>query len=139
MAIDTSMYDRLRDLYSRWVGSGGTSVDVWLDMVSDDFQLISTLGGSRHIEFSRKANGKADLVAYFQGLIGDWELTEFSINEIFAADDRIVVVSRQAYRNRRTDKIADGPIVHIWRFRDDEAIELQAFADTAKWIAAASS
>ncbi|MGI9487010.1 MAG: nuclear transport factor 2 family protein [Geminicoccaceae bacterium] len=139
MTIGASTYDQLRDLYSIWAGSGGSCADVWLDLVSDDFQLNSTLGGSRHIEFSRQAHGKADLVAYFHGLIGDWDLTEFSINEIFAADDRIVVVMRQAYRNRRTDKVADGPIVHVWRFRGRQAIELQAFADTAKWVAAAKS
>lgn len=139
MTIGISMFDRLRDLYSIWAGSGGSCVDVWLDLISDDFHLNSTLGGSRNIEFSRQAHGKADFIAYFGGLIGDWELTHFGINEMYAADDRIVVVSRQAYRNRRTDKVADGPIVHVWRFRGDEAIELQAFADTAKWIAAASS
>jgi ketosteroid isomerase-like protein len=139
MMIGTSTFDRLRGLYSIWAGSGGSSVDAWVDLVSDDFQLNSTLGGSRHIEFSRQAHSKADLVDYFQGLIGDWDLIEFSINEMFAADDRIVVVSRQAYRNRRTDKVADGPIVHVWRFRGEEAIELQAFADTARWIAAAKS
>lgn len=139
MTIGFSKFDQLRNLYRMWSNSDGSCVDAWLGMVSDDFQLNSTLGGSRHIEFSRVAHGKADLVAYFQGLIGDWELIDFSINEMFAANDRIVVVSRQAYRNRRTDKIADGPIVHVWRFRGSEAIELQAFADTAKWIAAADS
>lgn len=133
------MFGRLRDLYHEWSSSCGSSVDAWLDIISDDFQLNSTLGGSRHIEFSRDAHGKADFVAYFQGLIGDWELVDFVIKEMFAADDRLVVVSQQAYRNRRTDKIADGPIVHVWRFRGDEAIELQAFADAAKWIAAAKA
>lgn len=139
MTIGTSTFDRLRDLYRIWSASDGSCIDVWLDLISDDFHLNSTLGGSRHIEFSRDVRGKADFIAYFQGLIGDWELIDFSINEMFAADDRIVVVMRQAYRNRRTDKVADGPIVHVWRFRGEQAIELQAFADTAKWIAAADS
>ena len=137
MTSGNSTIDRLRDLYHRWLASDGSCVDPWLDLVSDDFCLNSTLGGLRHIEFSRTAHGKADFVAYFQGLIGDWVLVDLAIKEIFAAHDRVVVVMRQAYRNRRTDKIADGPIVHVWRFRGEEAIELQAFADAAKWIAAA--
>lgn len=137
MTIGTSTLDRLQDLYRMWAASGGSRVDVWLDLIDDEFQLHSTLGGSRHIKFSRDACGRDEFIAYFHGLIGDWELIEFSINEMFVADDRIVVVTRQGNRNRRTDKIADGPVIHIWRFRDDKAIELQSFADTAKWIAAA--
>ena len=139
MTIGTSTFDRLRDVDRTWSASDGSCVDVWLDLVSDDFCLNSTLGGLHHIEFSRTAHSKADFVAYFQGLISDWELIDLAIKEMFAADGRIVVVMRQAYRNRRTDKIADGSIVHVWRFRGDEAIELQAFAETAKWIAAAES
>lgn len=137
VTIGAARIDQLKDVYRIWKQSGGSHIDPWLEVARDDFRLISILDGARPVAYSKEVRGKAELIEFFQGLVGDWELMDFNINEMFGCDNRVVVLSRQAYQNRRTGKIADGSIAHIWRFRGSKAIELQVFLDTAKWLAAA--
>ena len=56
-----------------------------------------------------------------------------------AQDDRVVVVSRVAFKSRITGKVAQSPKADIFRFRDGKIVEFIEFFDTAAAAAATQS
>jgi ketosteroid isomerase-like protein len=127
---------RLRHAYQLWNDTRGGSSQHWLEMMADDVEMRSAAGAAEGMDFTRGRPGKAGAEQYFASLAADWEMIHFTPEEYIAQDDRVVVVSRVAYRNRRTGKVAESPKADIFRFRDGKIVECLEFFDTAAAMAA---
>src|SRR5262245_60585938 len=130
--------DKLRSAYRRWHDTRGQSADDWLEFMADDVRVRSLADGAAGMEFSAPRTGKAALAGYFSSLHAGWEMLYYAADEFVADGDRVVVFGRCAFRNRRTGKTAETPVIHRWRFRDGLAVEFSEFYDTARAFAAAT-
>lgn len=128
---------RVRLAYSHWDESAGENMQALLALMADDIEVITLPDGTDPLAFTKACHGKTEMTDYCQGLIGDWELLQAEIEDIIAERDMVVVLLKTAWRNRRTEKSLDGPVAHVWRFKDGFATQLRLFFDSARWAKAA--
>jgi ketosteroid isomerase-like protein len=128
--------ETLRQAYQLWNDSRGESVQSWLDRFAEDITIHSLGGGKAGLEFGKSRHGKVEAEVYFAELGAAWEMIYFTPEEFIADRDRVVVLSRCAYRSRLTGKVAESPKVDIFRFRDGKIVEVSEFFDTAAAVAA---
>ena len=131
MAHVSEALQTLRTLYEQWGTTRGASAEAWLGLLADDVEVVSLGGGAPGIEFTKGGRGKAAAVRYLAGLAENWEMLRYEVDEFITERDRIVVLGRCAFRNRRTGKVADTAKVDVYRFRDDLVVEFREFYDTA--------
>jgi len=90
---------------------------VWQGPNSDDLP-----GGGEHA-------GKDAALQTLQSAVGAWDDFKLTANEFFANDDTAVVLGH--VNVKKGDESAEVPVVHIWRFNDDEKISrFQSLTDT---------
>jgi ketosteroid isomerase-like protein len=126
----------LRRAYQRWHDTRGGSVQDWLDLMADDVTMRTVGDGVPGLEFTRGRRGKGEAQGYFAGLAADWEMVHFTADEFIAQGDRVVVLSRVAFRNKRTGKVAESPKADVFRFRDGRVVDFVEFLDTLGAVAA---
>ncbi|WP_406693652.1 nuclear transport factor 2 family protein [Singulisphaera sp. Ch08] len=126
----------LRQAYQQWNSTRGENAQVWLDLFSDDITMRSLGGDAAAFDFAKPRHGKADAEQYFADVLAAWEMVHFTPEDFIAEADRVVVVSRVAYKYRETGKVAESPKADIFRFRDGKVIEFTEFFDTAAALAA---
>jgi ketosteroid isomerase-like protein len=127
---------KLRRAYQLWHDTRGGSVKHWLDLMAEDVTIRSLTAGAPGMAFTKANRGKAEAAQYFAGLAADWELIHFTLTEVIAEGDRVVVLSTCAFRHRRTGKVAESPKADVFRFRDGQIVEFFEFFDTALALAA---
>jgi ketosteroid isomerase-like protein len=127
----------LKDAYARWHDSRGGSVDHWMSIVDDNIQFGSLARGAQDMQFATSYNNRETLRGYFEGLLGDWEMIHYTVDEFVAQGDAVFMRGSTAWRNKHTGQEAETPKVDFWRFRDGKAVEFYEYYDTARVIAAA--
>jgi uncharacterized protein len=75
--------------------------------------------------------GKEQVKQLFAELANDWDSFEITPDEFVESGDTVVVLSHAEATGKETGKSVKLPWVHIWRFRDGDAVEVQALTDTA--------
>jgi ketosteroid isomerase-like protein len=128
--------EMLRQAYQLWNDTRGGSVPSWLDLFAEDIAIHSLGGGKAGLEFGKSRHGKVEAGRYFAELGAAWEMVYFNAEEFIADGDRVVVLSRCAYRSRLTGKAAESPKADVFRFRDGKIVEVSEFFDTAAAVAA---
>ena len=136
MSDEPEHVTKLRAVYAQWNDTKGASAEAWLDLMADDVAMRSLPAGNHELSFTKGRDGKAQAAAYFAGLVEDWELIHFTPAEFIASGDRVVVLSRVAFRFRKTGKVAESPKADVFRFRDGLIVECAEFFDTAGAFAA---
>ncbi len=135
--VDTSdRIGKLRRAYQIWDETKGGSAAEWLALMADDVVLRGPSGTG--LEFASGCAGKDAARAYFTGLAAEWEMVHFTPEEFIAQGDRVVVLSRVAFRSLRTGKVAESPKADVFRFRDGQIIEFVEFLDTHAAVSAAT-
>lgn len=129
--------EKLRQAYRNWNDTRGGSVAEWLSLLADDVVIRSLAGGAPGMDFSATRRGLVEAERYFAGITADWEMIYVTADEFIAAGDRVAVLGRVAWKNRRTGRTAESPTAHFWRFRDGKVVEYNEFYDTAAGLAAA--
>lgn len=127
---------KLRRAYQLWNDTRGGSVDEWTKLFADDVVLHPPGGLDAGSGFFQKCCGKVATDAYFSSLAAEWELVYFIPEEFIADGDRVVVLSRVAFRSRVTGKTAESYKADVYRFRDGAIAEFRDFFDTAGALAA---
>jgi ketosteroid isomerase-like protein len=130
--------EKLKHCYRLWSESKGSSFKPWLDLLAEGVRFQSLGGGSPGVEFSRGGSSRAEVMRYFDELSRDWQMLRYDMEHFIAQDDRVAVLGRCAWRNRRTDKVADTPKADFFRFENGRVVEFIEFYDTAAVVAAAS-
>jgi uncharacterized protein len=129
----------LKDAYSRWHDSKGYSVDHWMTFLDENIRFGSLARGAPEMAFATKYDNRLALRGYFEGLLSDWEMVHYTIDEFIAQGNAVFMKGSTAWRNKRTGKTAETPKVDFWRFTDDgKATEFYEYYDTAVVLGAAS-
>lgn len=66
----------------------------------------------------------------FMRLGADWEGFAVAIDELLDAGDKVVVLGRYKGTCRRTGKVVDAQIAHVWTVRNGNVVGFQQYADT---------
>jgi uncharacterized protein len=139
MAETQDYVNTLRHAYQLWNDSRGGSVQTWLGLFADDIVIRSLGNENARLDFATSRKGKSEAEQYFADLGSSWEMVYFNPEDFIAQDDRVVVVSRVAFKSRITGKVAQSPKADIFRFRDGKIVEFIEFFDTAAAAAATQS
>ena len=127
----------LKEAYREWKHSRGENGDCWLNILDDNVHLRSLSDGRPGVEFTRRRQSKVEVASYLAGLTADWQMLKWRVEEYIAQSDRVVAIAECAWRNKRTGKSVETPMVHLWRFKNLKIIEFFEFYDTAMVQAAA--
>ena len=122
----------LKNAYRMWDESKADSVEHWMNLIADDVCWKSLGDGADGLEFSQACNCKHDVERYFSKLAAEWEMLHYTVDEFISQGDRIVVLCRCGWRNKRTGKVVETPKADIIRMRDGKIVEFSEFYDTAK-------
>jgi ketosteroid isomerase-like protein len=129
----------LKEAYRRWHESKGGSVEYWFDsVVGPQISFGSIPRGAEPLAFATGYNDATKLREYFDGLLSDWAMNHYTINEFVAQGDAVVARGSCAWTNKRTGKVAETPKLDFWRFKDGKAIEFYEYFDTACVMSAAT-
>ena len=137
MTVAKETLNALKQAYRRWDESRGEDVKPVFDLMAEDVQFNTLPDGASPLEFSKPCQGKAEVLRYLEGLLGDWDLLWIDIEDIISERDHVVVLLKTAWRNRRTDKRFESHAAHAWRFSGQRATQVRLFYDSAKWSDAA--
>src|SRR5688572_6499935 len=75
--------------------------------------------------------GKENVKKLFAELGDHWESFSITPDEFIESGDTVVVLSHAEAKGKDTGTEVKLPWVHIWRFKDGQATEVQALTDTA--------
>ncbi|MBR0815082.1 nuclear transport factor 2 family protein [Bradyrhizobium diazoefficiens] len=129
----------LKDAYREWNDSKGLNVDYWFDnVIGPQIKFDSVPRGAEPMPFAKRYDDRAELRGYFDGLLADWRMQYFTMNEYVAQGDTVVARGECAWTNKRMGKVAKTPKVDFWKFKDGKAVEYHEFFDTASVVAAAT-
>lgn len=132
MTTEESHVAALKRAYRQWHETRGGSIDTWMALMAEQVELRSLSDGAPGMEFTNRGHSKDDVLAYLQGLVADWEMLHFTVDEYIVQGERIVMLGHCGWRHRKTGKTLETPKADFWRFRDGQAIEFYEFYDTAK-------
>jgi uncharacterized protein len=128
----------LRKAYERWNATKGGSVADWLALAADDISFGSLAEGAEAVPFTAPIRSKDTLRTYFDGLIGNWTMIHYTVNEYVAEGDRVVAIGSTSWKNKQTGKTFETRKVDVWKFKNGKAIEFYEYYDTAKVATAGS-
>jgi ketosteroid isomerase-like protein len=96
-----------------------------LELVHPDFawsdppEVVGTRGGV----------GRDDFRLYLRSLTQAWDGFRCEPVEFRVAGDTLVVVVREGGRGKLSGAVVEHRLIHVWRFRDGQAVSLQAHVD----------
>jgi uncharacterized protein len=108
--------------YEAWNRGDVESV---LELVHPDFvwsdppEVVGTRGGV----------GRDDFRLYLRSLAQAWDGFHCEPVEFRVAGDTLVVVVREGGRGKLSGAVVEHRLIHVWRFRDGQAVSLQAHVD----------
>ena len=120
----------LQGAYSRWAESRGGTADEVIDMFDEQVEMVSVLGPDIPDAVAGVHLGRAGAAAYFEGLLRDWEMVDWEVQQYVDGGEVIAVVSRCAWRNRATGRVIDTPKIDVHTFRDGKVVRFQEAYDT---------
>jgi ketosteroid isomerase-like protein len=104
--------------------------------MSHGVRYRSLAGGAPGLEFSRDCANRDEVMRYFAGLAHDWEMIHYTVDELIAQGDRVVMLGSCGWKNRRTALVVQTPKGDFLRLQDGQVVEFFEFFDTAKAMAA---
>jgi len=122
----------LKQAYARWADSRGASADDWVTVFADKIKFGSLAQGGHGASYLTAYQTRAELAQYFTGLARDWEMIEYVTEHFIAQGDRVVMLGRCSWRNKRTGKVVATPKADSWRFAGGKAVEFYEYYDTAQ-------
>ncbi len=138
MAQEDLNVSLLTNAYAEWSASKAANGRCWLDLMADDATLRSLPDGAPELAFTARRTSRAEIEAYLDDLVRDWEMIHAHMTEFIAQGDRVVVLGDVAWRNRATGKVVQTRKVDVWQFRNGKAIHFEELFDTAAAMAAAT-
>jgi hypothetical protein len=127
----------LKEAYRRWHESKGGSLDQLLGMIDDNVRFGSIARGAEPLAFTKPVSNKEALRGYFDGLLGNFSMIHYTIENYVAQDDIVFVRCTTSWRSKKTGKSFETPKADFWRFRDGKVVEFYEFFDTAQVMASA--
>ncbi len=138
MANEAANVEILKAAYRQWHDSRGGSVAQIMEVCDPDISWGSVPRGAAPLTFAKECCSRDEMRSYFDGLLADWSMVHYTIDEYIAQGDTVVARGSCAWTNKKTGKIAETPKVDFWRFRNGKAVEFYEYFDTAGVAAAAA-
>ena len=123
---------RLQQAYARWNETRGGSVDLWMTLVDDNIKFGSLAQHAPEMAFATDYSSGVALKKYFEGLLAEWEMIHYTVDEFVSEGEVVVMRGHCAWRHRKTGKNVETPKVDWWRFHEGRAIEFYEYFDTAQ-------
>lgn len=136
MTTESTNVALLKEAYRQWHETKGTSVDHWMDLMTDDVRFGSLAAGAAPVAFTSPASSRIEVRRYFAGLGAEWEMIYYRVNEYIAQNDRVVALCDVSFRHKQSGKVATSPKADFHRFRDGKICDFYEFYDTAALAAA---
>lgn len=136
MSIESENLLIMRAVYRTWSESLGENIEHWIDVMDDPVRFDSIGGGEPGLDFSRACKSKADVRRYLVELVRDWKMIHYTVDELIAQGDRVVMLGRCGWTYRKTGKSIESPKADFIKLRNGRVIEFLEFFDTAKALAA---
>ncbi|WP_247458886.1 hypothetical protein [Bradyrhizobium sp. 153] len=93
----------LKEAYRQWNDSKGQSVDYWFDnVIGPQIKFDSLPRGAEPVPFARRYDDRTELRGYFDGLLADWSMEYYTMNEYVAQGD--AVVARRMRMDEQEDR-----------------------------------
>jgi ketosteroid isomerase-like protein len=127
----------LKEAYRQWNETRGGSVDHWMNFLAPNISFGSIPRGAEPMAFATQYDNRGQLRAYFDGLLADWTMVYYRVDEYVAQGDAVFARGSTSWTNKKTGKTMETPKVDFWRFRDGKAVEFYEYFDTAAVAAAA--
>ena len=128
----------LRDCYTQWHDTRGGSVEAWMDIIGESFELHSMADGRPGAEFTAACSCKEDLGRYLSGLTGGWDMEYFRVDDYITQGDTVIALGSTAWINKATGKRAETLKADVWKFHDGKAVSFLEFYDSAAMMEAIS-
>ena len=132
-----SHVEKLQFAYEQWHETRGGNVSAWLELLADDVTFRSLAAGAPGMEFTTTRCDRGGAACYFTEMVRAWEMIYWAADEFIAEGDRVVMIGRCSWRNRKTGKAVESPTIHIWKFHEGKAVDFVEYYDTAKALEAA--
>jgi len=137
MSSEADNVATLKDAYQRWHDTKAGSVDLWLNLMTDDVKFRSLAAGAIQMQFTRDSSNKDEVKRYFAGLTSEWEMIYYRNDEYIAQGDRVVALGHVSFKHKKTGKTLVTPKADFHKFRDGKICEFFEFYDTASALATA--
>ena len=131
-----SNLDRLKATYKAWHDTKGGSVDLWLDLMTDDVDILNIREESEGLAFAKDRKSKAEAHEYFASILEIGTMVHWTPETFVTEGDTIAMFGTCAWKIKKTGKIAEGRIAHLCRFRDGKLAAFTEVFDTARVVAA---
>jgi len=138
MAAENPNVTILKKLYQDWHETKGQSVDSFMELMADTIAFSSLANGAQGAEFTKPCACPADVRGYFDGLLENWTMLHYRVDDYIADGDRVVAVGHTAWTNKATGKTCETPKVDVWSFSDGRITSFAEYYDTAALFAAAT-
>src|SRR5712675_1582100 len=79
----------LQYAYRRWHESRGGSVDHWMTICDDNINFGSLAQAPPEMAFAATYSNRQALRGYFDGLLADWEMLHYTVDEFVAQGDTV--------------------------------------------------
>jgi ketosteroid isomerase-like protein len=136
MSLEDDNVAIVRKAYELWGSTRAGSVDHWMALMADEVDWRSLADGGPGMEFTRRASTREQVRGYLEGLVNDWEMLRYDVDEFIAQRDRVVMLGHCAWKHRVTGKFVDMPKCDVLRLRDGKIVGFMEYYDTAKAIGA---
>ena len=139
MSNEAANVQLLKEAYRRWSESKG-SADFWFDsVVAPNISFGSVPRGAAPLAFTKQYDNHEQLRDYFKGLLGEWTMKYYKVDEYIAQGDVVIARGWTAWTNNKTGRLGETPKMDYWRFKDGKAVEFYEYFDTALVYGAATA
>ena len=122
---------KVRAFYVAYDETEGANAADLLDLCADNIRWRTIGGPAQGAEFMKDYNGKENVRAYWEGLYEQWSMIEYTLTEIVADKDRIVVLAEAEFKFDANGQHVTTPKADILTVKDGKIIEFFEFLDTA--------
>jgi uncharacterized protein len=120
----------VKQLFNAFEGEGDL-----FDLVADDV-VWEYVGNRKDFPYAGKWHGHAEMMKFFTAQGEGTNQNEFTIREMFAADDKVIVLGHENMQVRSTRKTYDTDWLMLFTVQNGKITRLRMFADTAAIAAA---
>lgn len=126
--------ERIHAVQQIYADFGKQNIEGVLNSLTEDIRWND--GKHPDIPYSKKRDGKNEVVSFFMELGSTLVFTAFTPQEFYGDNDAVIVTGSFAGKAIATGKSFAADWVHLWKFRGEKIFSFQAFNNTAAMIAA---
>jgi len=128
--MNPNILRQIKTRYKTWDRGKGKTGQLFVDLMTEDATFRSIGGGVEAMQFTREHRGKEKILAYFEGLMQDWQMIFYNVRLFLVQGDTLAVVCECAWKQRHTGKIVHSPKLDIIRVKDGKMHDFFEYFDT---------